>query len=568
MADGGYILSRNEQMIRAIIDGTSYSTGYIQSRNEKILQAIIDGTSYDAEPQSRIEALLLHILNGTTTDVVPLSRNEAILTAIANGTEYTEEPQSRMEALLIEWLESRQAVEKTASGAVASFTTALAEPLIKCICAFMATQELNGQSAPYPAGGGKNKANFVNGYGISISGEVEANLARFATVEAIPIKSGETYYVKKMQSGACSFIVAVYNGSTLVSRVSGLNSGDTIDTTGGDSFRVAGYASGSSVTFEAVEAMVVTDNTVTAYAPYENICPIVPVSSVDVTRTGKNLFRGYGEKTYIKPNVNYYLSSGNIEDGKRIRFLFYDKDNNQITPVRTSETTQMYVNASGYLVLSSDATYLHFIVGVTNSDAYYCIAIDDSATAFHYPNYPNIQIEVGLTATAYEAYNGVSDNVALGASYYGGNVDVVDGKIENKCVVVTCIGSEDESWSIVNQGETNQRFRLNPAFSGYTEIASTHFSKISSNTGEWGHYRLANGYLVLTDNNNVIGSVANLKTWLANENTNGRPVQFMFELATPTEATTSDTATLNTLQGQNNVFNNTGNTEVTYLDKP
>lgn len=550
MADGGYILSRNEQMIRAIIDGTSYSTGYIQSRNEKILQAIIDGTSYDAEPQSRIEALLLHILNGTTTDVVPLSRNEAILTAIANGTEYTEEPQSRMEALLIEWLESRQAVEKTASGAVASFTTALAEPLIKCICAFMATQDLHGQSAPYPAGGGKNKANFVNGYGISISGEVEANLARFATVEAIPIKSGETYYVKKMQSGACSFIVAVYNGSTLVSRVSGLNSGDTIDTTGGDTFRVAGYASGSSVTFEAVEAMVVTDNTVTAYAPYENICPIVPVSSVDVTRTGKNLWNGTlinGDLPLdLKPNTTYTFSAKNLTGTNAYLFVRRSTDGVDFVLV------ERIINGLN-----------EYVKTVTTEEGY----IYSFWSNGNYDRVGDIQIEVETVETpVYEAYNGASDTVALGANYYGGNVDVVDGKITENYGIIEFDGSSDENWQ--PYGSQNG-FYLNfyNMKSGTNQSGMCNCFEIGKPFAAMGLRLGANntlGYFNhITDNIAGVTDMATWRAWLANN-----PVTVVYPLSTPTEATTSDTATLNTLQGQNNVFNNTGNTEVTYLDKP
>lgn len=53
--------SRTEAMLRAIIDGTDYSTDYTQGENEKILQSIIDGTEYTAEPQSRIAALLLEL---------------------------------------------------------------------------------------------------------------------------------------------------------------------------------------------------------------------------------------------------------------------------------------------------------------------------------------------------------------------------------------------------------------------------------------------------------------------------------------------------------------------------
>lgn len=52
--------SRNENLLRAIIDGTEY-TEEAQSRNETILKSIIDGTEYTAEPQSRIEELLIEL---------------------------------------------------------------------------------------------------------------------------------------------------------------------------------------------------------------------------------------------------------------------------------------------------------------------------------------------------------------------------------------------------------------------------------------------------------------------------------------------------------------------------
>lgn len=52
--------SRNEALVRAIIDGTEY-TDPPQSRNEAILKSIIDGTEYTADPQSRMEDLLLEL---------------------------------------------------------------------------------------------------------------------------------------------------------------------------------------------------------------------------------------------------------------------------------------------------------------------------------------------------------------------------------------------------------------------------------------------------------------------------------------------------------------------------
>ena len=56
-----YTESRNEQMIKAIINDTPYSSDYTQGRNEQILQSIIDNTPYTKEPESRMEVLLLEL---------------------------------------------------------------------------------------------------------------------------------------------------------------------------------------------------------------------------------------------------------------------------------------------------------------------------------------------------------------------------------------------------------------------------------------------------------------------------------------------------------------------------
>ena len=56
-----YTQSRNEDLLRAIIDDTEYESEYTQGENEEILQSIIDGTEYTKQPQSRIAALLLEL---------------------------------------------------------------------------------------------------------------------------------------------------------------------------------------------------------------------------------------------------------------------------------------------------------------------------------------------------------------------------------------------------------------------------------------------------------------------------------------------------------------------------
>lgn len=64
--------SRNEALVRAIIDGTEY-TDPPQSRNEAILKSIIDNSEYTAAPQSRMEDLLLELKDAISGgSVVPL----------------------------------------------------------------------------------------------------------------------------------------------------------------------------------------------------------------------------------------------------------------------------------------------------------------------------------------------------------------------------------------------------------------------------------------------------------------------------------------------------------------
>ena len=56
-----YTDSRNEEMIKAIINETEYSSDYTQGQNEEILQSIINGTEYTKTPNSRMAALLLEL---------------------------------------------------------------------------------------------------------------------------------------------------------------------------------------------------------------------------------------------------------------------------------------------------------------------------------------------------------------------------------------------------------------------------------------------------------------------------------------------------------------------------
>lgn len=161
------------------------------------------------------------------------------------------------------------------------------------------------------------------------------------------------------------------------------------------------------------------------------------ISGINVNQVKKNLFAGYGNKTYINPNTDYYMSSSEISGGKRIRLSFFDETDTQITPVRTAGTSGFYVAGNGNLVLSGDATYLHNVFGVTNADVKYFIVIDDSITSYNYPNYPDIQVEEGTAKTDYEGYSNTTTAISFTSITDGAEIDLLTGLIKINTSPVT-----------------------------------------------------------------------------------------------------------------------------------
>ena len=115
---------------------------------------------------------------------------------------------------------------------------------------------------------GKNLANFVNGYGIAGNGTIELTATRCATIEPIPIIENVTY--KVYVDNNRGFIVAVWNGDTLVRRTASLATGDTLDTSGGDRFYLCIYgAAGVTCNVETDKPRCLTsDDLDTSYTPY------------------------------------------------------------------------------------------------------------------------------------------------------------------------------------------------------------------------------------------------------------------------------------------------------------
>lgn len=135
------------QLLEAIISQVNFNGEPISNIGD-ILLSILEQTPYDKEPKSVLAELFLKLkdkLEGrafTPYDKEPKSALAEILLSILNETEYDKEPNSRIAELLLELkAELENYAELTASGAIANFTTSVVKPLVNLAAYFNATQE-------------------------------------------------------------------------------------------------------------------------------------------------------------------------------------------------------------------------------------------------------------------------------------------------------------------------------------------------------------------------------------------------------------------------------------------
>jgi hypothetical protein len=154
-----------------------------------------------------------------------------------------------------------------------------------------------------------------------------------------------------------------------------------------------------------------------------------------VQRTGKNLLSD--NYTDYSMTSGYAYLNGVVPKGQTARFTFTDKD----TSVDISGCAIGFV----YNDLSSERPKKYRWVidsGTMQSDVSNTSAQDYSllcSNVFVYPNKEdafnklfaryNIMVELGSTATAYEPYKGHPITIDLGQTVYGANVDVINGEL-------------------------------------------------------------------------------------------------------------------------------------------
>lgn len=427
-------------------------------------------------------------------------------------------------------------------------------------------QDLHGQDAPYPAGGGKNLFNpdtVVVGYINDTTGELtETSIGvNSRASEYIAVDGGTSYFfANSAPSGRWGAWYDENKG--YISSCNGV--GVKTAPSAAKYVRITVSQQNNNPDY-ADNVMVAKSTTEIPWSPYSNICPISGWTGVTAQRTGKNLL-----------NPDAYLFSETTRNG--LTYTVQSDGTVKVTGTATAvggpglitsvdlpNGTYSYkeeieqhvfctyrkrdVNTGATSALSSPFTINGTFVVYANL---YC----DATGTYDLTIHP--QIEYGTTATSYEPYQGNTYSVdwtTEAGTVYGGTIDVVSGEL---VVDRAMVDMGTLSW---NYSNTTERFQASlPNRYGGADRVQLLCSNYKANAN------------VYSDSNRTVGICCNGisvfvrdfdYTDAATFKSAMSGVQLVYELATPQTYQLTPTE-VKSLLGQNNVWADTGDVELTY----
>lgn len=496
---------------------------------------------------------------------------------------------------------------QTASGAIANFNTKLAMPLKSLEIDVNATQDLHGQSGPYPAGGSAQiwdeetelgRFDTTTGASIDIDNQLR-------TKNYIPVTAGVQYYMKgtSVSSAWTIFFDNDYNvvANPDVTRVGSSISGNsilllpnnifTINTTSIKYMKF--YLQTTYGTTYNHDISINYPSSDTAYHPYSNICPIggwdsVKVGYVDFNQllptTNARGVPSYGV-TYNSQTKEYTISGTQTISNVVWLDRFAIIQNHIYYALCNRSDLPSYVFSNTQTLFTSGAIFKP----TNNNDIYIGLAVDTEKTyniSFKYAviditqafgesianylwslNDHGLSIVKQLFTKDYYPYNEGGSMVTvdsvngeptcqnavinLGGTYYGGYV--AQDKDGHRKLVVTkdkVVLSGSETWTYNSTGFF------------YTVLSLTNltsFENVNCSNGIKGILYSNNIFRVyIADNSDYIDSSTDMRTIM----TSG--TEFTRTYKTPIEILLPDGTPIKTLPGVNNIYADTGDTEVSY----
>ena len=306
----------------------------------------------------------------------------------------------------------------------------------------------------------------------------------------------------------------------------------------------------------------------------DNVRPISGWSAVNVWRTGKNLFNINGRTSYIYSDVsiqNNRIVISSIGSGATSRVYFTQtyKPGTYTLSVKMSgqlETTRLF-SSQPFAGGTYNAYYGGYYGDLTNGQRTvtmtepFTIGVIAQGERGGQGEIYDIQLELSSTATPYEPYSGNQYTLQLGQTVYGGTLDVTNGVLTVDRAMKVFNGDSSEGWC-----KSEYNYFTSPKISDAIERNATP-SDFQSNLYAYGS---------ITNNSATLGACLiwgcvrvrlsdmsiSLDDWKAQ--LASTPMQVVYTLATPIEIPLTPTQ-ISTLQGQNNVWADSGDVTIEYL---
>lgn len=468
--------------------------------------------------------------------------------------------------------------------AIATFKDGADTPMKSLKVAIEPQQDLHGYDAPWVGGAGKNKLSLtvdriksdntsgswsgntysINGAEYKINTDNAGNVISISARNLASNPNGDLRLVFTLSSG--SYILSSgftetngtndsYLQKNKVTIARGNNSSPgpnfTLDSSSEVVYHLRLSKSGDSsyIAYPMIRLASVADAT---FEPYSNICPIIGHTEANVTRTGKNL-----------ANLTYGNKVPSVTTGEMVPTYGWSSDFFKLD--KTKSYIVSTTVASRYILFyGANKNYLGYIITyangyVLNSNQYW----DDAVYIKHRSDTtsdttPDIQLEVGTTATSYEAYNGHTYTIDLGETRYGGELDVTSGELTVDRVNVTITGAET-TWRTLGTGFAVRINEIGVFNINKGKAICSHFKK--NDSYNWsvlgnGEFNLADKYCAFK-NDLYFTTVAEAQTYFANLYNNNTPCTVCGVLETPTTIQLTPTQ-VKSLLGQNNIWADTG----------
>lgn len=480
--------------------------------------------------------------------------------------------------------------DNTASGSVANFNTSLALPLKSLKADVNATQDLHGYDNPWPAGGGKN-IGFLSS---SNAEQIQRISIEYVSKNAINLTSNGTYarvmYIipcvpstqytisfKGYCTGDYKRVLVKSTNTWSASDYVTFQMTETeqtytytfISKQASDKICVGFYTtSNSSVGYTQIKDFQIEANSsATAFAPYENICPIEGCSEVNVVHCGKNLYKYDANKvksgTTASQTQRAYFDLGLTNCTLRFSGSFKSGVTPHQRRINIGKLSGGLVAPIFTYIAEGTVTPQTVTFGV-GEKAILILTLSDTEILKAALQDVDIQIEVGSSATSFEPFNGGIEIINLGGTYYGGHfTQDKDGHRRFEVTHGIKLASELTFRYSNNSGNWNnylffaqiiERSYASTVMCSNYPVVTEPLQTVSDKkmvAPSWG----GNNYVYVRDDDYT--SVADFISANAN-------MQIVYVLATPYVIDLPDGETIITLNGTNNIFADTGDTSVVY----